>query len=804
MTSDAAGFLVELGIGPVERRIRLIGTLPAESTGPLAAELCLGANGAWVVATAGRFVGRAVDASDPASVRYERGRLRDRLVLGGTLLTVPAGKARQVRTLLALGRLRRAGHTGGSLPASFDRYHERIDEPAQALAAALCGGAEALIALVTLHRGEPCVSELGADVSRSTYLLLAADALQLFSVSELGDVEVRRVAADDLGLSHRDGEARLGLGDIDVPVAPRSAARIAELLEIAKLPAPERLHEAARRLWLGRKRDEGSGRVRDLLRAAAERGHTPSRFALALVSAELQGGRGLAPGLPELLQALRASALPADALTSTFQRWEFSPELGRTLVTLLSAFGAEAEPWAVTLHRALHASRPDADATADLELAEHELATGEPTRARALAAARLEKLGPDDGAGLVARSANPTQLVRQRLHDVLRREAERRGEADVRALAALARLDPSNPARLTALSAAASASPNADERRLGERAARVLAALEPEGLDASAPGPTELPEPLRPSELEERVRHPLARGSGRIAARLSELVAATPEPDLGFLRDFCEELSSNRHPDAARALGRAARLLGLGQVRAYVSHGARSVGTRVFGAREPFVLIGQSHLVDDGPLTLRGAELDFALTAELSHLAFGHQRVTAAEVLTGAAGKTRDALVALGVVLPFVGELGGPRAQRVLARLTPEALARAAEGALKLEKWFGTVRARESGLAQRNEELIAAHRLVQLSADRAGLIAAGDLVAAFRAMLLSRSEYHELLAESRRRGLLVALGDERTDTPARADLRVRLRALIAFYLSSDFDVLTARAASSGVAALSAR
>jgi hypothetical protein len=316
----------------------------------------------------------------------------------------------------------------------------------------------------------------------------------------------------------------------------------------------------------------------------------------------------------------------------------------------------------------------------------------------------------------------------------------------------------------------------------------VLEAIAPGGLEEPAPGPTELPEPLPRNRLDEHLRHPLARGGGRIATRLSELVAATPEPDLGFLRDFCEELSPERHPDAARALARAVRWLGLPALRTYVSHGARSVGMRVFGAREPFVLVGQSHLVERGPASLRGAELDFALGAELSHLAFGHQRVTVSEVWTGAAGKTRDALVALGVVLPIVGELAGARAHRLITRLTPETFARAADGALKLDAWLGRERPAAPGLAQRNEELIAAHRLVQLSADRAGLICAERLAPALRAMLVLRAEYRSVLEASRSLGLFEALARE-PESPALSDLRARVHALVAFYLSADFEVL---------------
>lgn len=55
-------------------------------------------------------------------------------------------------------------------------------------------------------------------------------------------------------------------------------------------------------------------------------------------------------------------------------------------------------------------------------------------------------------------------------------------------------------------------------------------------------------------------------------------------------------------------------------------------------------------------------------------------------------------------------------------------------------------------------------------------------------MLALRTEYRLILEASLDRGLVPALARE-PETPAVTDLRVRIRALIAFYLSPDFDAL---------------
>ncbi|HYO93261.1 MAG TPA: hypothetical protein VER33_02065, partial [Polyangiaceae bacterium] len=131
---------------------------------------------------------------------------------------------------------------------------------------------------------------------------------------------------------------------------------------------------------------------------------------------------------------------------------------------------------------------------------------------------------------------------------------------------------------------------------------------------------------------------------------------------------------------------------------------------------------------------------------------------------------------------------GGQRAAQLLRKLNPQALGRAADGAGKLEQWLSSPRP-ELALGQRNEELIVAHQLVQLTADRAGLVACANLRAALRAMLLSRSDYRVLLETSSERGLVPALTERERTHLGFSDLHTRVRALVAFYLSPDFEAL---------------
>jgi hypothetical protein len=789
VTREVGDFLVEHGLGPLERRLRLGGRLSLNGAPEQPVELCLTSSGAWLVVEAGRFVGSALNADDATRVRYQCGRLHDRLIVDEQTLGVPTGRAGDARRLIALGRLRsQGGERKAPRSLTRDRYLNADLDLARELAQVLLATDDDLIALVELDRDEAS-SALGPSVERRSYLVLSAERALWATLGELGDLASEDLNAAALRLSsHADGPS-LSDGRSARRIDPKRKALAAQLCELAELGPAQRLSEAARRLHLSSE----SERVRPLLAAADARGDALSSLVALACHESTHWVRG---DLSRCMAHLRTSGVSAEAAAEAFRRWQFSASAGHELLSELALLGADAEPWALALHRTLRAraaadreTSDEAMTRWDVELAEHELLAGEPARARSLAEARLQSLGLDEGAVEAPLCDTQPTLARLRLYEVLCRESQQRSVYDIESLAALARLEPLSEARLLALGTARSDDPS--EQRLIARSQRVRELLAPGGLSSDSPkGRSDSPLPFDAATLDQRLRHPLARGGGRLATRLSELVAAVPEPDLGFLRDFCEELSDSRHADAARALLRATRLLGLPRVSAYVSHGARSVGLRAFGSSEPFILIGERHLSASGDYALQGSEFDFALGAELAHLAFGHQRVTAGEVWAGAAGKTKNALVALGFVLPVVVNFGGARAQRLLGRLGAEAFERATRGALRLPELFEPrVASSSEPIGQRNEELILAHRLVQLSADRAGLAIAQDLGGALRAMLLTRADYRELASAAAANGLVHALEARRSHSPAVADLMVRVRAVVAFYLSSDFEML---------------
>jgi hypothetical protein len=303
--------------------------------------------------------------------------------------------------------------------------------------------------------------------------------------------------------------------------------------------------------------------------------------------------------------------------------------------------------------------------------------------------------------------------------------------------------------------------------------------------------------------VEDVIQHPLARQGGALLGRLQALLASVPSPDHGVLRDYCERLSSSRHAAAARALTDAALALGVEQVEAYISRGAKGIGLRAYEGSRPFVLIGGKHLDGEDGYVMTEAELRFAVGAEVAHVRYGHTRVTSSEVWAGALSKSWQSLdFALGVLPALHGLKFVDRVEKLTSKLPTETVRRILESLASATEPSALdpalAAANESVLSRLNEELVAAHRVMQLTADRAGLLLAGDISAAVRAMLLVRGDYRELVAPIESAGLDALLSMRTPDGKiAHQDLAVRIAALSAFYLSDDYVRLSHELAGAG-------
>lgn len=798
MSDPIRAFAARRGLGHVERKVRLTGDVELGPELTARAALCLTDQSLYLVAARDADTGVAIDLLERADLAYAIGRLSDTLRVGERELRVPTGKGDDARTLIALGRLRRAAGRGPIEPL-VARHVEAPDARERAWLASFLAPNEILLAWLETASSEPSSSPILGKTKAALRFVITSERAALVALSEVGDAEVE--------LLEGRLEVEPGLGRAQIAMAARlwqstigNAGLYTELAAVVPLSRDDRLLEVARQNWLARDSRGALSFCRRLLDQHAREGDGRAGLAAFLVSKEL--------GEPEAARSDPALALPALAslpestLAELWVGWELGLDAGNALLERLRARGDAAEPWALELHAALHARSDELfgngqrRARADIDLAAHMIATGERERARSILETRLASLPSEALEDLLpARDADLTtgaggQTLRIRTHELLAEARGGPGARDPRARAELARLQPLVIERIRDLIAVA-------DGDLRERAERVLGVLEPGGLlpDRERAAP-ELGKALTDDLLFGLVRHPLAREGGALLGKLQTLLASVPIPDQSVLADYVERLSPDRENAAAGALARTQRLFGLQQLGVYVSRGRKGIGLRSYEGPQPFVLVGGRHL-EPGSYAMTPAELAFALGAEAAHLRFGHSRVTSSDVWAGALEKGKQGLdLALGVLPLLRGLRVARRVHQAVQRVPMDAIQRVVTSAQKVRRGVKTKLGPKGGadgppssevLSALNEDLVAAHRVMQLTADRAGLLLAGDLCAALRAMMLVRTDYQEELAVAEREGIDVVLARRTADGKmVHQDLAVRVAALLSFYLSEDW------------------
>ena len=794
---DIGGYVEQVGLGPLEHRVKLVGSLPLGDGSQAPAELCLVHSGVFVVAARSATVGTATQLTDSPSVRLETGRVRSNLIVEGHSFGVSRLRRQQVERLLALGRIRAQTPARHLSPPSGVLVDPPTEIEAAWLAGALAPG-EIVLAWLGTESTRLIPSWLGGTVPAPVRLLLTMRRLLAVALSGVGDDEVFEFDPDRMRLEQVRGCVQLAHDQRVVSSSRRTAEAFRRLERAARLHGSARVLEVARTTWV--QHDPGyEERATALIEVARRHGEPLAPFVEFLAKRESKDGSAAKVDLASGLSDLARHGKPADVLVELHRNWGFKAATGQALVAALRELAAPREPWALELHRFVReaASTKGGDpleaARQDIELAEHLLDVDERQRAAELLEARLHQLPRETLAELLppgdadlTRGAGG-QTLRTRIFELLASARGDGSQRDEHAVMELARLHPLVADQMRGLASVA----NEDLKRRANAVLALLDPSEPLALDQQ-PELLDSVRPLSDKLINEVLRHPASRADSPLLARLQELLAAAPKPDVGMLRDYCEELNQDAYPDAVVALREANRALGT-RVRAYVSRGTKGVGLRAYENDKPFILIGGQHLSNSDFMMSR-AELQFAIGAELAHLRFGHVRVTSNDVWAGTLEKGQQGLDMALSVLPILGGWKlADRAVKVTSRVPIPIVRRAlgAAGSWKAAALNRSMRPaspqNDDVLSTLNEQLVVAHRVMQLSADRAGLVLAQDIRPALRAMLLIRRDYHAEIPSMERKGLANVLGIRAEDGHmAYQDLAVRIAALLSFYLSDEF------------------
>jgi hypothetical protein len=756
---------------------------------------------------------------------YGDGVLGDRLEIDGEPLRIPFGRGKEVKAKLAAAAIRTALGPP-SWPEDRVALAVEFEQPDPVVMAWLRAWLEPdEVILALLATGDTVAIDsqwVQRKVDCGRWFLVTERRMVLLGVSPFGEAQVEELPAGPIacetvtGRTHR----RVTGSGFEFKSTLLNQSRFDAIAPIGPLSPGSRLKRASS-IRMSRS-VASSGKVEADGPAARLLGLAMDRFSTASDAASSCYLAGFAEQTDDWTAkvAEAISTLDTSAMEEWVVAWDPPARVSTRLARAMAEHKAEADAICVLLQACLESARKVGAGSPEtigleIEYCEQQLLAGESSRAVELASATLASLPPIEQADILSGSESDLErhfwlrTAKVRLLDVVANGDEGPGVQKSRLEAC--RSAPLDAARLRA--AIESGKATNDDRLL-----RVHELLAPGGLGSRTEATTSRrDQPLSEAELE-LVRHDLARRKGLLSSLYGAIATVDP-PDASTLRDYAERASSERYPMLFEALAEGASLLGAPIPAAYVARGQCRLAAVAHERPDRFVLVGGDHLDETSPHRLDRAELRFLIGTQLADLRFGHARATASQLREGALSKAASAASMLpflssipvvggvasrmGSVASFVQDVrtspsaaiasrsgGGKKA--LIGGLLASATAMGAAHVMQRQASAETGRQEIRGeLGVRTEDLLAEHRVFQLTSDRFGLLLSGCPRAAIRAMFLTRSDLLPELEEADRTGIASRL--LRTDAEGRLvhpHLSVRVAALLGFYLSDDYRSLS--------------
>ncbi len=294
-------------------------------------------------------------------------------------------------------------------------------------------------------------------------------------------------------------------------------------------------------------------------------------------------------------------------------------------------------------------------------------------------------------------------------------------------------------------------------------------------------------------KIIKKVEHPLS-SQNKLVSKIQKWLADDEKGDYHTIKQYAENLTAEKYPEQKQIIDTIAAFLRFEQINGYISYGQKSAEFTAFDDKIPFLLIGADFLDTQHPLYLNANEFSFLAGVECANLFLGYSYITSSDLWKGATQKGLWAVDTLLSVIPFTGTLG--TALKNASKM--EKIGKWAVQMEKLGQWastgIGVVKSSFSVIEkvtqkqERQVELLLQSRLMQINADRIGLLINGDIGSALWAILKIHEKFTEIKPRIEKNGWINFLSETNSDGELKQrDLSLRIAALISFYLSDDFN-----------------
>jgi hypothetical protein len=738
------------------------------------------------------------------------------------------------------------------IPAFEGGFVEKFDRLWEVWLQAVLRPEEHLLALLETSTKISFEKSILDSASAYYHFVLTTHRNLLVAISEVGDVDLVELPRRQLEIEHSIGRSSVRCGDAQWTTTVSNESVYKEIREIAGQSPVDALRAVGLIIWQGSgfKKIGSVCKIFEILRSMD--GATPLDAVTGFIINYLKSDKIESDDTPEQIQQdltrafkeIRKSERSPQYLIEWFRQWGFPISVGEEVLKyLLNIIETAGDArWALPFHRHIHEMRTKTTKKMiplilfDIAISEHLILAEQYASAKEIIEKRLEQLPSEELLDLLPpRDEDITEVpglqqIRVRLLELLDIAKQHLNEENFETVFSLAVYKPFERSRIEQLE-------NFEINQIAARAAAVKKLLSRQGLQAATS--ITLPKLSSVSPLSQKdldlLRHPLTR-KGKILGKLQGALARTSTPDFNHLRQFCKKATAAGEPLIIDTVGQVCLTLGLRVVPAYLSHGEKSVGVRAFEGDPNFILIGSKHVEPDSEYFLAPLELTFAIATELTHLKFKHARVTSRAVIDGTLEKGKFAIETIAALLPFLKfipinkimskspsrvplnllkriygvEDGRQLMSKVGADISP-LLTAGSDGIQKLKKGIRMTtdqdesnnHSEEGGskfctaneelsedISPSNDKLVVAHRVMQLTADRAGIVFCGDISAAVRSMFLTSRTYQPELYLAQKNDVATCL--KRCDDKGNyllQDLAIRIGSLISFFLSDDYQQL---------------
>ncbi|MEC7988275.1 MAG: hypothetical protein VX278_24120 [Myxococcota bacterium] len=805
MSDEIKQFIEESGRGTIQNLCILKNKLDLPGGRRGTAWLCAVHGTLWIAAMS-EGIGRAIEAP-VEQLNFTKNFWGSALRVGERTFPIPLGS--NIRDVVAAALL----YDDQPFPIDEHLEGEWISTPSVAekywLEKNLVGG-EQLIAFLETATKSDFPTKIAGSGTLEYKLLMTDQRCGLLGLSELGESTFLPLTRQQLQINKGFGRAQINCGPQEWLATLTNPDKFEQVSDLIPLESFDRIRSAAMRL----KRSRSPFQAKRLFGALQNSADPLDRF----ISAWMYEGEDLSDILAQLMQEESNAKRLQDWVTEAdLSTQEINIILKRCF--LLSITPQEAR-WSLGLHELKMEKLKTPSPEEELEFIEHLFFTGHNVEDRLQRL--LEHLPNEEWQFAIPKhvlnitNEQAARSITLRANILLGRVHAQDPNRHPDILRRLARCEPLSLKRAREMQA----SSNEKVAQYGREIIHLLEAGE------LTPKPESSLQNVRPLQKEdlEIIRHPITRSSG-VLNGLQTWLADIEAPDYGLLQAYCEQITIQNYPKLYEEVQSLCKILNMPSPPVYISWGKRSTGLRSHEEPEPFLLIGGEHLSSDSGYSLTPSELRSLLAMELTHLKLKHSRVTSDELWRGVISKGAFILGTTASLLPLIKHvpstwLSKIQAYDIAKTIVPNRWLQKiyeADSAEQLPKLVnqnigkltdevgGIVDNANTALDKASsfipnpkaeninvdpQDILFAHRAMQFSADRAAVLCTQNPIATIHSIFLSNPILHPHLASVKEKGLLAFLLESSPQEDlAKQDLMIRSAAIIAFYLSDEYQQL---------------